>query len=146
MLEVTAYTGLGPGPHDVVVTGLTRKTAQAGGEYLRWEFSDRDGKTTSANSAIEMTPGNKTGKWFATLTGRPTVVGERRDPQEVIGKPCSIFLELNSEGFTKVVGLTARVAKMPSHKPAAETVNAASAAEQHAIQEGEAVVADDLPF
>src|SRR6185369_18011752 len=61
MLEVTAYTGLGPGPHDVNVTGLSIKTAKAGGDYLRWEFTDATGKTASANTSKEMTPGNKTG-------------------------------------------------------------------------------------
>lgn len=140
-LEVTAFTGLGPGIHDVVVTGLERKIAKAGGDYLRWEFSDNDGKTSSANSSVEMTPGNKTGKWFAALTGRPTVVGEKREITEVIGRPCTIVQELNPDGFPKIIALTARQATVASRPPVIETVTAAEkAAEQHAIQEG-----DELP-
>ena len=140
-LEVTAFTGLGPGIHDVVVTGLERKIAKAGGDYLRWEFSDTEGKTSSANSSVEMTPGNKTGKWFAALTGRPTVVGEKREITEVIGRPCTIVQELNPDGFPKIIALTARASNVASRPPVIETVTAAEkAAEQHAIQEG-----DELP-
>ena len=139
-LEVTAFTGLGPGPHDVVVTDVTVKVAKAsGGEYLRWEFANKDGRTTSTNAPKEMTPGNKTGKWFAELTGRPTVVGEQRQLAEVIGRPCSIFIELNPEGYPKVVGLTARKADPSPVKPLREATE--NAAKQHAAQEG-----DDLPF
>jgi len=139
-LDVTAFTGLGEGSHDIVVTGLEKRSAKAGGEYLRWEFSDRDGKTASANSSIEMTPGNKTGKWFASLTGKPTVVGESRQMAEVIGRPGSIMVEINPEGYPKVVALVARKADPRVVVPFAET-DAKKAEQQHAIQEG-----DELPF
>jgi len=138
-LDVTAFTGLGEGSHDIVVTGLEKRSAKAGGEYLRWEFSDRDGKTASANSSIEMTPGNKTGKWFASLTGKPTVVGESRQMAEVIGRPGSIMVEINPEGYPKVVALVARKADKRTVQPFAEA--AQKAEQQHAIQEG-----DELPF
>lgn len=151
-LDVTAFTGLGAGIHDVNVTGLERKVAKAGGDYLRWEFADREGHTTSANSSVEMTPGNKTGKWFAALTGRPTVVGESRQMAEVIGRPCTIVIELNAEGYPKILALTARQADprvVPSfaqtntvNQETAQPLNAAETAQQqHAIQEG-----DELPF
>ncbi len=139
MLNVTAYTGIGPGIHEVNVTALDIKTAKAGGDYLRWEFTDAKGKTTSANSSIEMTPGNKTGKWFAALTGKPTEVDQSRALTEVIGRPASIVVELNPEGFPKVIALTAREAKAKGVKPFSE--DAAKAETQHALQEG-----DELPF
>ncbi len=139
MLNVTAYTGIGPGIHEVNVTGLDIKTAKAGGDYLRWEFTDAKGNTTSANSSMEMTPGNKTGKWFAALTGKPTEVGQSRALTEVIGKPAAIVVELNPEGFPKVVALAASDRKAKGVKPFSE--GAAKAEEQHAVQES-----DELPF
>jgi hypothetical protein len=143
-LEVTAYSGIGPGVHDVRVTGLETKASKMGGDYLRWEFSgdepDIEGKTTSANSSVEMTPGNKTGRWFAALTGKPTVVGERREMSEVIGRPCTIVQELNAEGYPKLIALTARNATVPARTPASVDIAAenavAFAQTQHAIQEG----------
>ncbi len=147
MLNVTAYTGIGPGIHEVNVTGLDIKTAKAGGDYLRWEFTDAKGNTTSANSSMEMTPGNKTGKWFAALTGKATEVGQSRALTEVIGAPATIVVELNPEGFPKVIALTARTSpKKAAHTPAALSVaqseGAAKAEQQHAIQERD----DELPF
>ena len=135
MLEVTAYTGLGAGVHQINVTGCEVKPAKAGGTYLRWEFTDATGKTASANSSVEMTPGNKTGKWFAALTGKPTEVGQSRALTEVIGRPGTIVIEINPEGYPKVIALTPRlegVAK--AHKPVAETVAADEA------------LPDELPF
>ena len=143
-LDVTAFTGLGEGSHDVVVTGLDKKAAKAGGEYLRWEFSDRDGKTASANSSVEMTPGNKTGKWFASLTGKPTVIGESRQMAEVIGKPGTILVEINPEGYPKVIALVARQAAPSGRKPTGETV-AASKGVSVAPAAPQAT-SDDLPF
>lgn len=141
MIEVTAYSGLGPGVHAVNVTALTVKTAKAGGDYLRWEFTDGNGKTASANTSKEITPGNKTGKWYAALTGRPTVVGEQRSLQEPLGKPCTIVIEDNAEGYPKVIALTAREASVPQHDPASVAIAAEKAAQQHAVQEGD----DDQP-
>jgi hypothetical protein len=138
MLEVTAYTGLGDGVHAIAVTAVERKTAKAGGDYLRWEFTDANGKTASANSSVEMTPGNKTGKWFAALTGKPTVVGESRALTEVIGAPGTIVIEINPEGYPKVIALTARQAAPKVHKPVAETVAADEAPDE--------AISDALPF
>ncbi len=121
-LNVTAYTGIGPGIHEVSVTALDIKTAKAGGDYLRWEFTDAKGNTTSANSSMEMTPGNKTGKWYAALTGKPTEVGQARALTEVMGKPATIVVELNPEGFPKVIALTARSAAPVAHEPVGKTV------------------------
>ena len=143
MLEVTAYTGLGPGTHDVVVTGLTVKTAKAGGEYLRWEFSDAAGKTASINSSKEMTPGNRTGRWFASLTGRPTVIGESRHLGEVIGKAATVEIQLNDEGYPKVTALLGRQASAPSHAPVGETV---AKAESGTPRSGDEALSDELPF
>ena len=133
-LNVTAYQGIGPGIHAIVVTDCSTKPTKAGGEFLRWEFTDEHGNTTSAPSDTNMTPGNKTGKWFAALTGKPTVVGQARDTSEVIGLPGTIVVELNPEGFPKVIALTAREAAPKAHKPAAQTV-----AEDEALP-------DELPF
>lgn len=146
-LDVTAFTGLGEGQHDVVVTSVTVKTAKAGGEYLRWEFADHDGKTTSDNTSKEITPGNKTGKRFATLTGVPTVVGTPRHITEVIGKPCTIEIEINPEGYPKITNLMGR-AKAPQARTS-PVVTAASAEAQHAAQEGvehDPGAVDPLPF
>lgn len=143
MLEVTAYTGLGPGPHDVNVTALSVKTAKAGGDYLRWEFTDAAGKTASANTSKEMTPGNKTGKWYAELTGRQTVVGEQRSLGEPIGKPCTIFIENNAEGYPKVVSLIGRPSSTPSHAPVGETV---AKSESGTPRSGDEALSDELPF
>ena len=153
-LEVTAYTGLGAGAHEVVVTDVTVKKAVAtGGEYLRWEFRDSDDKAASANTSLEVTPGNKTGKWFSALTGRPVVIGEKRDTAEVIGKPASIFIELNREGYPKVISVTGRQADPRTVQSFAQSQTPAyadtpgtkadvdAAAAQHAVQEG-----DGLPF
>ena len=120
MLNVTAYTGIGPGIHEVNVTALDIKTAKAGGDYLRWEFTDAKGNTTSANSSMEMTPGNKTGKWFAALTGKATEVGQSRALTEVIGAPATIVVELNPEGFPKVIALTARTSAAKAAKTFAQ--------------------------
>ena len=130
MLEVTAYTGLGPGVHEINVTSLTVKQAKAGGDYLRWEFTDTHGKTASANTSKEMTPGNKTGKWYAALTGRPTVIGEQRSLQEVLGRPGTIVIEVNDEGYPKVIALTARSASVPHQEPASVAIAAEKAAEE----------------
>ena len=140
-LTVRAYSGLGPGAHDVVVTDCKEKVSEKfGGTYLRWEFTDEAGDSTSANTAAVLTPGNKPGKWFAAVTGRPTVVGEDREASEVIGKPCSIFIEENAEGYAKVISVTPRTAKAP-RRQTANLTPAENAAVQHALQEG-----DDLPF
>jgi len=143
MLEVTAYTGMGPGTHECVVTGLTVKTAKAGGEYLRWEFTDAQGKTASANTSKEMTPGNKTGKWYASLTGRPTVIGENRAIGEVIGKPAIIEIQLNDEGYPKVTTLLGRHGTVASHPPVGETV---AQSESGTPRSGDEGLSDDLPF
>lgn len=139
MLEVTAYAGIGPGVKQVAVTNLEVRAAKAGGDYLRWEFTDRDGKTGSANSSVEMTPGNKTGKWFAALTGRPTVVGEKRSLSEVIGKWCTIVVELNPEGYPKVIALTEPEGSAPKSpvKPLDESAPPPTPL---------GVVTDELPF
>jgi hypothetical protein len=142
MLNVTAYTGIGPGVHEVNVTACEVKTAKAGGDYLRWEFSDAKGNTTSANSSMEMTPGNKTGKWFAALTGKATEVGQSRALTEVIGKPATIVVELNPEGFPKVIALTARASTARAHKPVAESIQTPTTTPQ-----GDGGTEDDqLPF
>lgn len=146
-LNVTAFTGLGPGSHDVNVTNCEVKIAKkTGSSYLLWEFTDGEGKTTSAASSVEMTPGNKTGRWFAALTGKPTVVGENRQIQEVIGAPATIFLEMNADGFPKVTGLTSRTQK--AH-PSRSMTPAQQAAQIHAVQEGDPTPeapTDELPF
>jgi hypothetical protein len=141
--EVTAYTGLGEGPHAIVVTGMERKVAKAGGDYIRWEFSDEEGKTASANSAIEITPGNKTGKWLAALTGRPVVVGEKRDPREAVGRPGNIFIEINPEGYPKVISVTGRQATTQARPPVGETVAASEATPAPVAAPGPS---GDLPF
>ncbi len=144
-LDVTAFTGLGEGIHDVVVTGVTRKVAKAGGDYLRWEFADENGKTTSANTSVEMTPGNKTGKWFAALTGKPTEVGVSRQIAEVIGAPCTIVVEINPEGYPKIAALTARARRVSSPvRPLKEATDHAEAI--HNDQEGDRTADDQLPF
>ena len=143
MLNVTAYTGIGPGVHAVNVTALDIKTAKAGGDYLRWEFTTEDGKTTSANSSMEMTPGNKTGKWFAALTGKATEVGQSRALTEVIGKPATIVVELNPEGFPKVIALTARTSPKRTQRPVAETV---ADSEAQVVEAPDEAVSDELPF
>ncbi len=125
MLEVTAYTGLGPGIHEIHVTGLSVKTAKAGGDYLRWEFTAADGKTASANTSKEITPGNKTGKWYAALTGRPVQIGEQRALTEPIGKAGTIVIEVNDEGYPKVIALTGRESTPAAHPPVIETIQAA---------------------
>lgn len=137
-LEVTAYAGLGPGIHDVNVTGLEQKTSKVGGPYLRWEFTDGEGKTTSSASSVEMTPGNKTGRWFATLTGRPTVVGEKREIHEVIGKPCTIVQELNAEGYPKITSLLPRQSSAQSPVRPLETTES--------VVERQSAPTDELPF
>jgi len=143
-LEVTAYTGLGAGPHEVVVTDVTvKKAAGTGGQYLRWEFRNKDDKQTSANTSLEVTPGNKTGKWLGAVTGRPVVIGESRDTAEVIGKPAAIFIELNAEGYPKVISVTGRQADARVVQPFAETNKAAAI---HAAQEGDEDPTTALPF
>lgn len=147
-LNTRAYTGLEPGQHDVAVTALEPKTAKAGGRYLRWTFTDRNGDSVTANTAIDLTPKNATGKWFASLTGRPTVVGEPREIYEVIGKAATIEVEENADGYPKVVNLMGRQAANSPVKPLVEATQ--KAAEQHAIQEGDPVPVaegqEDLPF
>jgi len=143
-LEVTAYTGLGGGAHDVVITDVTVKKAKAGGDYLRWEFRDTDDKQASANTSLEVTPGNKTGKWIGAVTGRPVVVGEKRDTAEVIGRPAAIFIEINAEGYPKVISVTGRQASAPVSAPFAEQTMKAQ--QQHAIQEGDTDPTSELPF
>ena len=147
-LDVTAFTGLGEGIHQVVVTGVTRKIAKAGGDYLRWEFIDSDGKTASANTSVEMTPGNKTGKWFASLTGVPTTVGQSRQIAEVVGKACTIVVEINAEGYPKISALTARQGQAHANRES-PVVTAAKAEAIHADQEREAHIPSNnegLPF
>lgn len=141
-LHVTAYSGLGPGVHQVAVTDLKVAKAKAGGDYLRWEFTDREGKTASTNSSVEMTPGNKTGKWFAALTGRPTEIGQDRQLSEVIGHWCTIVIELNPEGFPKVIALTEAQGNAPT-SPVRPVTNAET---QKALQEAELDPTSELPF
>lgn len=142
-VQATAYTGLGPGPHAVHVTGIERKVAKAGGDYFRWEFTDPTGSVASANTSADLTPGNKTGKWYSALTGKVVQVGGNYSLADCIGKPADIFIELNQEGFPKVISVTAR----QTHAQASNTTEQVlaserqKAAEQHAIQEG-----DELPF
>ena len=137
-LEVTAYTGIGPGASDINVTDCKVMQSKAGGDYLRWEFTDAQGKTASANSSVEMTPGNKTGKWFAALTGKATEVGQSRDLREVIGKPGTIMVELNAEGYPKVLALTGRQSSVSSPVRPLENVELPEKADTGPH--------DDLPF
>lgn len=141
-LNTRAYTGLEPGQHDVAVTALEPKTAKAGGRYLRWTFTGRNGDSVTANTAIDLTPNNSTGKWFASLTGRPTVVGELREIHEVIGRAATIEVEETPEGYPKVVNLMGRQTTSSPVKPLVEATQ--KAAEQHALQENED--SGDLPF
>ena len=147
-IEATAYTGLGPGPHDVTVTGVeVRMSKTFGGTYLQWEFTDADGNTTKANTSTDFTPGNKTGRWYSALTGRTIVVGETYDTDDVIGKPASIYIELDAvTQFTKVISVNARqVTPKRSRTAAAEAVANTEATKEaatlHAVQEE-----DQLPF
>jgi hypothetical protein len=91
---------------------------------------------------MEMTPGNKTGKWFAALTGKVTEVGQSRALTEVIGKPATIVVELNPEGFPKVIALTARASTVKAAKPVAESIQTPTTTPQ-----GDGGTEDDqLPF
>ena len=144
-LRVTAFTGLGPGVHQVAVTDVQIKQAKAGGDYLRWEFTDREGKTASVNSSVEMTPGNKTGKWFQALTGIPTTIDTDRKLSEVIGHWCTIVVELNPEGYPKVIAVTEAQEAAPK-SPVKPLTDAKKAEQQHAIQEGEVDPTSELPF
>lgn len=130
-VTATAYTGLGPGPHDIVVSGIERKQAKAGGDYMRWEFTDAEGNSGSANTSADLTPGNKTGRWYSALTGRVVEVGKNYSLAECIGKPGSIFIELNAEGYPKVISVTARTAKPKKVMP---------------VLEAEAQLHDDTPL
>ena len=138
-VRATAYTGLGPGAHKVSVTGIERKVAKAGGDYFRWEFTDEQGNTASANTSATLTPGNKTGKWYANLTGEVVQVDGDYDLSRCIGKPADIFIELNPEGFPKVISVVGRLATVRNATPTAEAIAKA----EHAKQEGDT---DDLPF
>lgn len=137
-VEATAYSGLGPGPHNVNVTGIERKQAKAGGSYFRWEFTDAAGDTATANTAEALTPGNKTGRWYSALTGKVVDVGAKYSLAECIGKPAAIFIELNPEGYPKVISVQARTADPRVIPPVAETVAASEAGKQ--------LHDDDLPF
>lgn len=144
-IEATAYTGLGPGPHDVTVTGVEVKAARVtGAPYLQWEFTDAEGNTTKTNTSTDFTPGNKTGRWYSALTGRTIVVGETYDTDDLIGKPASIYIELNAEGYTKVISVNARQVSPKKRTATAEAVANSEATNEaatlHAVQE------DELPF
>lgn len=141
-VTATAYTGLGPGPHDIVVTGIERKVAKAGGDYMRWEFSDAEGNTTSANTSADLTPGNKTGRWYSALTGRVVEVGKPYSLADCIGKTGAIFIELNAEGYPKVISVTARTVNPRKVTPALE----AEAAAQLHDDEPLSAPTDALPF
>lgn len=142
-VTATAYTGLGPGPHDVTVTGIERKVAKAGGDYMRWEFADDAGNTTSANTSADLTPGNKTGKWYSALTGRVVQVGQSYSLADCIGRPASIYIELNADGFPKVISVTPRQVSAKRSEPTGVAV--AKAEKQK--QEGEdPTPGDELPF
>ena len=150
-LEVTAYTGIGPGASDINVTECKVMQSKAGGDYLRWEFTDAQGKTASANSSVEMTPGNKTGKWFAALTGKPTEVEQSRDLREVIGKPGTIMVELNAEGYPKVLALTGRQSSVkspvkPMHEGMEQDEPSTPPKSLLARIDAHAAESDDLPF
>lgn len=143
-LTVAAYTGLGPGPHDVAVTGIELLKSKMGGQYLQWEFTDAEGKTTKANSAAEITPGNKTGKWYQAVTGKTITVGQDVDIEDVIGCAASIFIEEQPDGFGKVISVQGRTRSAKAAQPVAEQVYAAEQPVQPAAVGP--TVKDDLPF
>ena len=144
MLEVTAFTGLGPGQHDVVVTGCEVRPSKAGGTYLWWQFTGAEGKTTSAITDVAMTPGNKTGRWFASLTGKPTVIGESRALTEVFGKAATIEMVINAEGYPKITALMGRqTSPKRAQRPVGETV---ADSEAQVVEAPDEAVSDELPF
>jgi hypothetical protein len=149
-LEVKAYSGLGPGEHDVTVTDCKiTQSKRFGGDYLRWEYTDDAGRTITENSSTDITPGNRTGKRFSALLGKPVEVGEHYAPADVIGRPAKIFVEMDGD-YPKVVMLVARKATAAHRTASAEAVanseGTQKAADLKAGQEGDPTDPDALPF
>jgi hypothetical protein len=97
-------------------------------EYRRWTFSLLDGRTVPGTTSMQNTPGSKAGKWAAALAGRTLVVG---DKPVLIGAPCKIVVELNDNGYERVINVLPRQAA-PVHRTASAEAVANSEGTQKA--------------
>lgn len=106
--EIKAYVAnVKPGVYQAVCTGVETRSAKDGsGDFRVWEFTLRDGtgRTVSASSSMSTTPKSKGGKWLAGLLGKAPQVGQTVEP---VGQACTIVVELNDDGYERVIAVTA---------------------------------------
>ena len=140
-VTVTGYTpDIEPGTYQAVLTDLTTRESKDGGEYRHWEFALTDGSARSvgANSSMYLSPKSKGGKWLTAIMGRALVEGENIEP---VGRPCTISVILNDNGFPTVEAVMGPIGKGPQSPVKPLETGAEKAERIHAEQEGDA-----LPF
>lgn len=143
--EITAYVpSVAPGVYQAVCTSVEKRAAKDGsGDFRVWEFTLRDGtgRTVSASSSMSTTPKSKAGKWLTTLIGHAPAVGETVEP---VGKPCTIVVELNEDGYERIAAVSAPSEAAPA-SPVKPMHEGMGEDEPQKIPEG-GNVPDELPF
>src|SRR4026208_2564593 len=110
-LEIKAYTpSVQPGPYQAVCTAVDVRSAKDGsGDFRVWEFTLRDntgstGRRSASCASSAATRRAKGGKGLAPLLGHAPTVGETVEP---VGKACTILVELNEDGYERVIAVAA---------------------------------------
>lgn len=143
--DIEAYVPkVKPGAYQAVCTQCDKKPAKDGsGDFRVWEFTLRDGtgRTVNASSSLSTTQKSKGGKWLAALLGHAPQVGETVEP---VGKPCTIIVELNDDGYERVAMVTA-----PGDAPAQSPVKPmyeGMEQDEASPEKGDKKEVGDLPF
>jgi len=111
--------------------------------YLRWTLTvlTHEGlKDVSGVSSTATGPKSKSYRWFAGLLGRKPAPDERINVDSLIGRPCTVVLEENEDGFSNVVEI------LPPPRLSETTVQAYVAEADLGAAAMAASGADDLPF
>jgi len=119
------------GEYDAVLANLQEQAQGKFGPCVRFVFSvsggQYDGVSASTLCAAKLTPGNKLDTILRALGSEPLEVGETIDGENLIGKPCRIYVEpkeQNGKTYNNVVKVKppragTPVAAAPAAAPAA---------------------------
>jgi hypothetical protein len=122
-----------PGTYPATLSALGVKESDAFGEFRTWDFTLDSGSTVGGASSMATSSKSKGGRWGRALLGHAPQAGEKAN---LIGRKCLIVVGLDKNDWPIVTDV------LPPMAAAPQPVTAATAAAQHAVQEGD----DELPF
>lgn len=95
-------TDIPPGTYQARLAGIYRKTSDAFGAFLAWDFELSSGSIVGGATSENSGPKSKAGAWIAALLGRKLEPGERVTPDDLVGRDVLVVVGLNAQDWPKV--------------------------------------------